>query len=121
MGHGNTSCDPHLHQSHQATNAPLPHAKRLPQGGYVLTRLPPQRARVLRLRRTDCSLASGATQPWCLSPTRRESASWFSVFRSSIASPLILLSTLREGPRRASRKTRSQDRVAVSFLVGLLH
>src|SRR5215469_2931763 len=38
MGHGNTSCDPHLHQSHQATNAPLPHAKRLPQGGYVLTR-----------------------------------------------------------------------------------
>src|SRR5215469_18754436 len=37
MGHGNTSCDPHLHQSHQATNAPLPHAKRLPQGGYVLT------------------------------------------------------------------------------------
>src|SRR5215469_2415086 len=37
MGHGNTSCDPHLHQSHQATNAPLPHAKRLPHGGYVLT------------------------------------------------------------------------------------
>src|SRR5215469_13237353 len=32
MGHGNTSCDPHLHQSHQATNAPLPHAKRLPHG-----------------------------------------------------------------------------------------
>src|SRR2546429_1095278 len=27
MGHGNTSCDPHLYQSHQATNAPLPHAR----------------------------------------------------------------------------------------------
>src|SRR5205809_4182728 len=37
MGHGNTSCDPHLYQSHQATNAPLPHAKRPPRSGYVLT------------------------------------------------------------------------------------
>src|SRR5437899_13059570 len=35
MGHGNTSCDPHLYQSHQATNAPLPHAKRPPRSGYV--------------------------------------------------------------------------------------
>jgi hypothetical protein len=26
MGHGNTSCDPHLHHNHGATNAPLPHA-----------------------------------------------------------------------------------------------
>src|SRR6266849_10310690 len=37
MGHGNTSCDPHLHLSHQATNAALPHAQRPPPGGYVLT------------------------------------------------------------------------------------
>jgi hypothetical protein len=37
MGHGNTSCDPHLHLSHQATNAALPHAKRPPPGGYVQT------------------------------------------------------------------------------------
>jgi len=36
MGHRNTSCDPHLHSSHQATNAPIPHAKRPPPGGYVL-------------------------------------------------------------------------------------
>src|SRR5882762_473480 len=36
MGHGNTSCDPHLHLSHQATNAALPHAQRPPPGGYVL-------------------------------------------------------------------------------------
>ena len=40
MGHRNTSCDPHLHPSHQATNAPLPHAKRPPPGGYVQTRKP---------------------------------------------------------------------------------
>src|SRR5271169_226462 len=41
MGHGNTSCDPHLHLSHQATNAARPHAKRPPPGGYVQT-LPAQ-------------------------------------------------------------------------------
>jgi hypothetical protein len=40
MGHGNTSCDPHLHLSHQATNAALPHAQRPPPGGYVQTPLP---------------------------------------------------------------------------------
>src|SRR5258708_39362806 len=38
MGHGNTSCDPHLHLSHQATNAALPHAQRPPPGGYVVCR-----------------------------------------------------------------------------------
>jgi hypothetical protein len=32
------TCDPHLYPSHQATNARLPHAKRPPPGGYVLTR-----------------------------------------------------------------------------------
>src|SRR5215472_7898868 len=37
MGHGNTSCDPHLHPNHQASNAPVPHAKRPPRSGYVLT------------------------------------------------------------------------------------
>src|SRR5882762_11468657 len=36
-GHRNTSCDPHLHPSHQATNAALPHTKRPPPGGYVQT------------------------------------------------------------------------------------
>src|SRR5713226_7922440 len=41
-GHRNTSCDPHLHPSHQATNAALPHAKRPPPGGYVQTPLPEQ-------------------------------------------------------------------------------
>jgi len=41
-GHRNTSCDPHLHLSHQANNAALPHAKRPPPGGYVQTRKPAQ-------------------------------------------------------------------------------
>src|SRR5215469_5513486 len=40
MGHRNTSCDPHLHPSHRATNARLRHAKRPPPGGYVQTALP---------------------------------------------------------------------------------
>src|ERR1700758_3063393 len=31
MGHRDTSCDPHLYPSHQATTAPLPHAKRPPR------------------------------------------------------------------------------------------
>src|SRR6201987_878877 len=39
MGHRDTSCDPHLYPSHQATTAPLPHAKRQPRSGYVLTML----------------------------------------------------------------------------------
>src|SRR5207249_10106626 len=40
MGHREPSYDPHLHHNHRPTNAPLPHAKRPPPGGYVQTRLP---------------------------------------------------------------------------------
>src|SRR5258708_38384365 len=57
------------------------------RGLPVLVHVVSQRARVLRLRRTDCSLASITKQPCCLPPIRRESASWFCVFRSSIARP----------------------------------
>src|SRR5271163_1616520 len=57
------------------------------RGLPVLVHVVSQRARVLRLRRTDCSLAIIAKQPCCLPPIRRESASWFCVFRSSIARP----------------------------------
>jgi hypothetical protein len=46
-GHKNTSCDPYLHPRHQATNAPLPHAKRPPPGGYVQTRKPEKSGPVL--------------------------------------------------------------------------
>src|SRR5271156_2509964 len=61
MGHGNTSCDPHLHPSHQATNAPLPHAKRPPHG-----RLRPNAVTVyvdfkFPIMRLTCSYSSGAS------------------------------------------------------------
>src|SRR5271170_8217516 len=55
------------------------------------------------------------------SSIRRESASWFCVFPSSIPGPPIPLSTLQAASRDASCKTQGQDGVAVSFLVGLFH
>ncbi len=67
--------------------SPLPFGPRFSRSLPVLVHLVAQRARVLRLRRTVCSLAFNAIQPWCLPPIRRESASWFCVFRSSIARP----------------------------------
>src|SRR5437879_1044335 len=67
--------------------ASFPCGPRRSRGLPVLVHVVSQRARVLRLRRTDCSLATIAKQPCCLPPIRRESASWFCVFRSSIARP----------------------------------
>jgi len=67
--------------------ASFPCGPRRSRGLPVLVHVVSQRARVLRLRRTDCSLAIIAKQPCCLPPIRRESASWFCVFRSSIARP----------------------------------
>src|SRR5437867_1502857 len=37
MGHRDLLVTQNLSQAHRATNAPLPHAKRPPPGGYVLT------------------------------------------------------------------------------------
>src|SRR6516164_8394534 len=62
MGHGNTSCDPHLHPSHQATNARSPHAQRPPPGGYVLTRLPPKWVPVPKFTQAETSSRSGLTR-----------------------------------------------------------
>jgi hypothetical protein len=67
--------------------ASFPFGPRRSRGLPVLVHVVSQRAQVLRLRRTDCSLASIAKQPYCLPLLRRESASWFCVFRSSIARP----------------------------------
>src|ERR1019366_4101751 len=53
----------------------FPFGPRRSRGLPVLVHVVSQRARVLRLRRTDCSLASSAKQPCCLPPIRRESAS----------------------------------------------
>src|ERR1700730_10941505 len=67
--------------------ASFPFGPRRSRGLPVLVHVVSQRAQALRLRRTDCSLAIIAKQPCCLPPIRRESASWFCVFRSSIARP----------------------------------
>jgi hypothetical protein len=72
---------------HLRRPASFPCGPRRSRGLPVLVHVVSQRARVLRLRRTVCSLAFNAKQPWCLPPIRREPASWFSVFRSSIARP----------------------------------
>ena len=55
--------------------ASFPFGPRRSRGLPVLVHVVSQRARVLRLRRTDCSLAFIAKQPCCLPLHRRESAS----------------------------------------------
>src|SRR5580693_3922475 len=97
-----------------------PFGPRRSRGLPVLVHVVSQRARGLRLRRTDCSLAMSRTIV-LPSSIRRESASWFCVFRSSIPGPPIPLSTLQVTTHDATCKTRGQDGVAVSFLVGLFH
>src|ERR1700691_5825662 len=66
--------------------ASFPCGPRRSGGLPVLVHDVSQRARVLRLRRTDGSLAISRTIV-VPSSIRRESASWFCVFRSSIARP----------------------------------
>src|ERR1700704_3300954 len=56
-----------------ADRASFPCGPRRSRGLPVLVHVVSQRARVLRLRRTDCSLAIIAIQPCCLPPIRRES------------------------------------------------
>ena len=77
-----------------------------------------RRARVLRLRRTDCSLASIANLPLI----RRESASWFCVF-SKLNGPAHRYPCLRFERHLAMPPARlgGQDGVAFSLLVGLFH
>src|SRR3989441_12827232 len=98
--------------------ASFPCGPRRSRGLPVLVHVVSQRARVLRLRRTDCSLAIIGKQPCCLPPIRRESASWFAFFEVQSPGPPIPLSTLRATPRDVTCKTEGQDGVAVSFLVG---
>jgi hypothetical protein len=92
-----------------ADRASFPFGSRRSRGLPVLVHVVSQRARVLRLRRTVCSLAFIAKQPCCLPPIRRESAPWFCVFRSSIARPT---DTPVYASSDISRKTEGQDGVA---------
>src|SRR5450631_2544518 len=81
----------------------------------------PQRARVLRLRRTGQPLAPNAA---AVLPSSYSSGVGILIWRfSKLNHPAhrCLRPTLRNSPRDGFRKTRGQDGVAVSFPVGLFH
>jgi hypothetical protein len=87
----------------------------------VLVHVVSQRARVLRLRRTDRPLAIRvvAVLP---PPTRNEVGILiYGLFAGQSPRPPIPLSPLQETPRDVPCKTRGQDGFATSFPVGLLH
>jgi len=56
MGHGNTSCDPHLHQTIEQPTLTLPHAKRPPPGDFVQVALPVKFVPVLHLQLSVCAV-----------------------------------------------------------------
>src|SRR6202790_5303268 len=62
--------------------ASFPCGPRRSRGLPVLVHVVSQRARVLRLRRTDCSLAIGAKQPWCLPPSGKSRRPGFAFFEA---------------------------------------
>jgi hypothetical protein len=68
-----------------------------------------------------CSLAFIAKQPWCLPTSGKSRRPGFAFFEAQWPGPPIPRSTLQATSRDATCKTRGQDGVAVSFLVGLLH
>ena len=86
----------------------------------VIVHVVSQRARVLRLRRTEQPLANNVAAVLPSSYSERSRHPDPSAFRSSIAHR-YLWSTLQETPRDVSRKTRGQDGFATSFSVGLLN
>src|SRR5712692_7176798 len=87
----------------------------------VLVHVVSQRARVLRLRRTDSPLAI-AWLPCCLPPTRNEvGVLIYGLFAAQSPRPPMPLSTLQETSHDVPCKTRGQDGFATSFPVGLLH
>src|SRR6516164_5156015 len=95
--------------------ASFPFGPRRSRGLPVLVHVVSQRAWVLRLRRTNRSLAFIAIRPWCLPPSGKSRRPDFRFFEAQSPSPPIPLTTLRATPRDAFRKTEGQDGVAVSF------
>src|SRR6201993_755138 len=81
----------------------------------VLVHVVSQRARVLRLRRTDSPLAISAA---AVLPS---GILIYGLFAAQWPRPPMPLSTLQETPRGVPSKTRGQDGFATSFPVGLLH
>jgi hypothetical protein len=89
---------------------------RSPGGLPVLVHVVSQRARVLKLRRTDRPLATQRGRPFCLPPIRDVVSTLFKRF-SKLNSPAHRYprSTLRPAPRDVDRKTRCQDGFASPF------
>src|SRR5208283_2483214 len=106
---------------HLRRPASFPFGPRHSRGLPVLVHVVSQRARVLRLRRTDCSLAFIAKQSCCLPPSGKSRRPGFAFFEAQSPGPPIPLSTLQATSRDATCKTEGQDGVAVSLLVGLFH
>src|SRR5882724_10901039 len=92
------------------------------RGLPVLVHVVSQRARVLRLRRTDCSLASIAKQPCCLPPSGESRRPNFAFFEAQ-SHPTHRYPCLRfkrhlaMSPARLRAKMESLS----PFLVGLFH
>src|SRR5204863_3517344 len=107
-GHRDTSCDPHLYPSHQATTAPLPHAKRPPRKRlranmetiYYAVRL----TRLVQegFRRIDCNIRRGMCCTEGRSRHCRQRPS-VSVNYKSTHSTIRKVSHIKEFPRRRNR------------------
>src|SRR5207245_10529638 len=87
----------------------------------VLVHVVSQRARVLRLRRTEQPLAFSAAAVLPSSTLNGVGILIYGLFAAQWPRPPVPLSTLQETPRDVPSKTRGQDGFATSFPVGLLH
>src|SRR6202790_3183028 len=101
--------------------ASFPFGPRRSRGLPVLVHVVSQRARVLRLRRTDCSLALSRNSRVAFLFTGESRRPDVPFFEAQSPGPPIPLSTLQPTSHDATCKTEGQDGVAVSFLVGLFH
>src|ERR1700719_3190646 len=101
--------------------ASFPFGSRRSRGLPVLVHVVSQRARVLRLRRTDCSLALSRNSRVAFLFTGESRRPDVPFFEAQSPGPPIPLSTLQATSHDATCKTEGQDGVAVSFLVGLFH
>src|SRR5580704_8321068 len=91
------------------------------RGLPVLVHVVSQRARVLRLRRTDCSLALSQNSRVAFLYSGESRRPDVPFFEAQSPGPPIPLSTLQASSRDVACKTEGQDGVAGSFPVRLFH
>src|ERR1700719_3881721 len=101
--------------------ASSPFGSRRSRGLPVLVHVVSQRARVLRLRRTDCSLALSRNSRVAFLFTGESRRPDVPFFEAQSPGPPIPLSTLQASSRDVACKTEGQDGVAGSFPVRLFH